>query len=111
MSSLQKVAVVVGVGPGLGKALAVRFAKGGFRVALVARRDESVRDAQTEIEALGGSARAFLADVADEESVRSTFGRIHAEAGAPEVLLYNAGAFQMGGSSSSRPPPSSRPGA
>jgi NAD(P)-dependent dehydrogenase (short-subunit alcohol dehydrogenase family) len=97
MNSPPKVAIVVGVGPGLGRALAVRFARGGFHVALVARHDESVRDAQTEVEGMGGSARAFLADVADQESVRSTFRRIQDEVGAPEVLLYNAGAFQLGG--------------
>jgi NAD(P)-dependent dehydrogenase (short-subunit alcohol dehydrogenase family) len=97
MSSPQKVAVVVGVGPGLGGALAVRFARGGFRVALVARHDESVRAVQAEVEESGGSAQAFLADASEEESVRSTFHRIHQELGAPEVLLYNAGAFQIGG--------------
>jgi len=97
MSATEKVAVVVGVGPGLGRALAVRFAQGGFRVALVSRHDESVRAVQTEVEGNGGSARAFLADVTDEESVRSTIRRIHEEMGAPEVLLYNAGAFQLGG--------------
>jgi len=97
MGSTSKVAVVVGVGPGLGRALAVRFARGGFRVALVARHDESVRAAQAEVEGLGGYAAAFLADVAEEESVRSTFRRIEDEMGAPEVLLYNAAAFQVGG--------------
>lgn len=97
MNSPQQVAVVVGVGPGLGGALAVRFARGGFRVALVARHDESVRAVQAEIDGFGGSARAFLADASDEESVRSAFRRIHEELGAPEVLLYNAGAFQLGG--------------
>lgn len=97
MNSTPKVAVVVGVGPGLGAALAVRFARGGFRVALVARHDESVRAVQTEIEAMGGSASSFLADASDEESVRATFRRIDQELGAPEVLLYNAGVFQVGG--------------
>lgn len=97
MNSPMKVAVVVGVGPRLGRALAVRFAQGGFGVALVARHDESVRAVQAEIEASGGFARAFLADASDEESVRATFRRIDQELGAPEVLLYNAGAFQVGG--------------
>jgi NAD(P)-dependent dehydrogenase (short-subunit alcohol dehydrogenase family) len=97
MTTAPKVAVVVGVGPGLGRALAIRFARGGFRVALVARREESLADTQSEIDRAGGSARSFLADAADEESVRTTFERIHAELGRTEVLLYNAGAFELGG--------------
>jgi NAD(P)-dependent dehydrogenase (short-subunit alcohol dehydrogenase family) len=97
MNSPQKVAAVVGVGPGLGRALAIRFAQGGSRVALVARHDESVRSVQTELDGIGGFARTFLADASDEESVRATFRRIDTELGPPDVLLYNAGAFQVGG--------------
>jgi NAD(P)-dependent dehydrogenase (short-subunit alcohol dehydrogenase family) len=93
----SRVAVVVGVGPGLGNALAVRFARGGFRVALVARSAESLAPTQAEITAAGGEARSYLADAGDEESVRSAFERIHAELGSTEVLLYNAGAFEVGG--------------
>ena len=90
----EPVAVVVGVGPGLGGALAARFARGGFRVALVARHEESVRATHGE---LGEAGRVFLSDASDEESVRTTFERIRSELGAPEVLLYNAGAFERGG--------------
>ena len=97
MSTASSVAVVVGVGPGLGRALAVRFARGGFRVALVARREESVAATQAEITGAGGDARAVLADASDEESVHATFQRIHAELGPTDVLLYNAGAFELGG--------------
>jgi NAD(P)-dependent dehydrogenase (short-subunit alcohol dehydrogenase family) len=97
MTTASKVAVVVGVGPGLGRALAVRFARGGFRVALVARHDASLADTQEEIVRAGGSASAFLADAGDEDSVRATFERIHAELGPTEVLLYNAGGFELGG--------------
>lgn len=97
MTTAAKVAVVVGVGPGLGRALAVRFARGGTRVALVARREESVAATQAEIDREGGHARSFLTDAADEESVRATFQRIHAELGPTDVLLYNAGAFELGG--------------
>ena len=50
MGTGAKVAAVVGVGPGLGRALAVRFARGGFAVALVARREPSLRPVQAEIE-------------------------------------------------------------
>ncbi len=97
MSSTSPVAVVVGVGPGLGHALAVRFAREGFRVALVARHEESLRATKTTIEGASGFAKTFLADVSDEQSVRDTFQRIHEELGPTDVLLYNAGVFQLGG--------------
>lgn len=97
MSTDAKVAAVVGVGPGLGRALAVRFARGGFAVALVARRDPSLQPVQAEIESFGGIARSYVADAADEQSVVATFARIRDELGAPEALLYNAGAFKAGG--------------
>jgi NAD(P)-dependent dehydrogenase (short-subunit alcohol dehydrogenase family) len=63
----------------------------------VARRDESLRPVQTEIEGLGSSVRSYVGDVSDEASIRATFARVREEMGAPEVLLYNAGAFQAGG--------------
>jgi NAD(P)-dependent dehydrogenase (short-subunit alcohol dehydrogenase family) len=97
MSTGAKVVAVVGVGPGLGRALAVRFARGGFAVALVARREPSLRPVQAEIESFGGVVRSYVGDAADEQSVGATFARIREELGAPEALLYNAGAFQAGG--------------
>jgi NAD(P)-dependent dehydrogenase (short-subunit alcohol dehydrogenase family) len=96
-TSEASTAAIVGVGPGLGSALAARFAKGGFAVALMARSQEASRAIQTEIAASGGVARAFTCDAADEGSARSAFARVRAELGDPEVLVYNAGAFQMGG--------------
>ncbi len=97
MSEARDVGVVVGVGPGLGRALALRFARGGLAVALVARRGDALVPIQKEIEAAGGTARAYPCDSADEASVREAFGRIAGELGAPDVLVYNAGAFQMAG--------------
>lgn len=92
-----KTAAIVGVGPGLGRALAVRFAQGGFSVALMARSEEASRSIQTEIAAGGGVARSFACDASDESSARSAFARVRSELGDPELLVYNAGAFQMGG--------------
>jgi NAD(P)-dependent dehydrogenase (short-subunit alcohol dehydrogenase family) len=97
MSTDTKVVAVVGVGPGLGRALAVRFAQGGFSVALVARQDASLRPVQNEIEGFGGAVRSYVCDATNEKSVGATFARIREELGAPEALLYNAGAFKAGG--------------
>ena len=92
-----KVATVVGVGPGLGAAVAHRFVREGFAVALLARKEESVSDVRQEIQDAGGTALPVTADAADPSSMEEAFGRVQSELGDPEVLVYNAGAFQMGG--------------
>ena len=92
-----RVAAVLGVGPGLGAAVARRFAGEGFGVALMARREESVAGVREEIEGGGGTALPVSADATDPDSVTSAFERVRGELGDPEVFVYNAGAFQMGG--------------
>ncbi len=91
------VAAVLGVGPGLGASVARRFAREGFAVALMARKEESVAGVQEEIEGEGGTALSVSADATDQPSVEIALGRVRDELGDPEVLVYNAGAFQMGG--------------
>ena len=92
----DRVAAVLGVGPGLGAAVARRFAGEGFGVALMARKEESVADVREEIEG-GGTALSVSADATDPDSVARAFERVRGELGDPEVFVYNAGAFQMGG--------------
>lgn len=92
-----KVAAIIGVGPGLGSAVARRFAREDYAVALVARREESLAGARQEIEETGGTALAVTADATDPASVAKAFERIREELGDPGMLVYNAGAFQMGG--------------
>ena len=91
------VAAVLGVGPGLGATVARRFAREGFAVGLMARGEVNLAAAQEEVEDSGGTALAVAADAADAASVASAFGRVREELGEPEVFVYNAGAFQMGG--------------
>src|SRR5919112_4702434 len=92
-----RVAAVLGAGPGLGAALARRFAGEGFGVALMARREDSVAGVRQEIEGGGGTALPVSADATDPDSVAAGFERVRGELGDPEVFVYNAGAFQMGG--------------
>jgi NAD(P)-dependent dehydrogenase (short-subunit alcohol dehydrogenase family) len=92
-----RVAAVLGVGPGLGAAVARRFAVEGFAVAMMARREESLAQIRQDIEGSGGTALPVSADATDADSVAAAFERVRAELGDPEVLVYNAGAFQMGG--------------
>jgi NAD(P)-dependent dehydrogenase (short-subunit alcohol dehydrogenase family) len=94
---LNKVAAVLGVGPGLGAAIARRFAREGFAVALMARNEDGLSGIRQEIEAGGATALTVSADATNPASVEAAFERVRSELGDPEVLVYNAGAFQMGG--------------
>lgn len=95
--SESKVAVVLGVGPGLGAAVARRFASQGFTLGLMARSEEKLTPIQTEIEKDGGTALSIPADATDPASVISAFAKVKQKLGTPEVFVYNTGAFQMGG--------------
>jgi len=88
---------VLGIGPALGASLARRFAREGYAVALMARRAEEVDPVAAEIAVAGGVALPVTADATRVDSVAEAFRRTRAELGAPEVFIYNAGAFEMGG--------------
>jgi NAD(P)-dependent dehydrogenase (short-subunit alcohol dehydrogenase family) len=92
-----KVAVILGVGPGLGSAVARRFAHEGFAVGLMARSEESLSAAQEEVQSAGGQTLAVRANATDAGSVASAFEEVRRSLGDPEVFVYNAGAFRMGG--------------
>jgi len=88
-TSQRPVAVVVGVGAGLGAALARRFAS-GYTVAMLARGEAYLTSLAKEIEGAGGRALAVPADVSQEKQIEAAFTTIRRELGTPEVLLYNA---------------------
>src|SRR5215203_5609465 len=92
----DRVAAVLGVGPGLGAAVARRFAGEDFGLALMARREESVAGVREEIEGGGGMALPVSADATDPYVV-AAFDLVRDKLGDPEVFVYNAGAFQTGG--------------
>ncbi|MEO6800271.1 MAG: SDR family NAD(P)-dependent oxidoreductase [Rhodanobacter sp.] len=97
MTSSLPCTVIVGVGPGLGAALAERFAHEGHAVALLARSD-GPRDTIIErIRADGGSARGYDCDVREPKSVAAAFEQVRGTLGDPQVLIYNAGLFAQGG--------------
>jgi NAD(P)-dependent dehydrogenase (short-subunit alcohol dehydrogenase family) len=93
----QKVAAVVGVGPGLGAAVARRFASGGFAVGLLARSAEKLTPVQKDIKQAGGIALSIPADATDPDSVAAAFAQLRQQFGDPEVFVYNASAFEMSG--------------
>ena len=89
----QEVALVVGVGGGLGAALGRRFAKEGMGVALAARSGKTTEPLAKEINDAGGSARAYAADATDEAAVAGLFEEVRTDLGEPDLVVFNAGAF------------------
>ncbi len=94
---MNETALVIGVGPGLGGALCRRFAAAGMNVAMCARGAEFPNTLAQEINRSGEKARAYRADCTDESEVRSLFTRVRADLGEPDLVVYNAGAFQRTG--------------
>lgn len=95
----KKVIAVLGVGPGIGRAVAVRFAKENFAVALLARSPEKLEAVANEIKqhSQGAQTLSIPTDARDPASVKQAFETIRKELGAPDVLVYNAGGFKYGG--------------
>jgi len=83
----RPVCAVVGIGPGNGEAFARLFAAEGYAVALLSRRMELSARLAEELP----QARAYVCDVGDAASVEAAFGRIAAEMGAIDVMIFNAG--------------------
>ncbi len=88
---MKKVAVVTGVGPGLGASLARKFAREGCAVALLARSSDYVQDLSKEIVANGGEALGIPTDVTDSQQVSDAFSQIRSDLGETEILINHAG--------------------
>ena len=81
---MAKTALITGGGRGIGRAIALAFAREGFRIAVAARTAEQVEQVAREI---GNDAIALVCDVADPQSVALMFERV----GDVDILVNNAG--------------------
>ena len=91
--SEKGVTLIVGVGSGLGAALARCFAGAGMDVAVAARDGARLEPLAGDLDGLGGRGRAYACDVSREGDVRDLFARVSSDLGEPDVVAFNAGAF------------------
>lgn len=91
-----RVAVVTGASAGIGRATAVAFAHGGWRVALLARGRAGLEGARRDVEAAGGQALVVPLDVTDAEAVFAAADQIVEASGRLDVWVNNAMATAFG---------------
>jgi 3-oxoacyl-[acyl-carrier protein] reductase len=89
---VDQVAVITGAGRGIGKAIALRLASEGARIAVVSRTDANSQLTASELNSLRPeSARAYAVDVVDRNAVADLCSRIVKDFGKIQVLVNNAG--------------------
>jgi 3-hydroxybutyrate dehydrogenase len=87
----DRVALVTGGGRGIGRAIALAFAKEGARVAVTARTETELEAVAAEIRALGREALAVPCDVGERAQVDDAVRRVADGLGPVEILVNNAG--------------------
>lgn len=93
----RKTVLVTGASRGIGKAIAVKFAKKGYNVAIsCVRSKELLLQTQKEIEGFQVSCLAYMGDMGDMECCQELFSRIKTSFGGVDVLVNNAGISYIG---------------
>jgi NAD(P)-dependent dehydrogenase (short-subunit alcohol dehydrogenase family) len=87
----DEVAVVTGGGRGIGRAIALRLANAGAKVAVIARSENEIAETSRRIHQTGGQARPFAGDVTDADAMSSAFSAIERTFGSVSILVNNAG--------------------
>ena len=92
MSQLEgKKAIVTGASRGIGREIALEFARQGADVALLARNEELLNSAAQTVRELGRTAVVEAVDVTDEEAISAAIARVIEALGGVDIVVNNAG--------------------
>lgn len=92
----RELALIVGVGPGLGEALAKKLARANFDLVLASRNAARLDSLAGEICANGGRAYTYGCDATSESSVKALFGHVQENHGIPNLVVYSLQYFCPG---------------
>lgn len=93
MTKTKPVAVVAGVGPGLGASLCRKLSGAEYAVAGIARSSDFGSQLAAELRQSGRPMCFYACDTSSRSAIEATFSRIEEELGVAEVLIYSAGQF------------------
>lgn len=88
---MKKTIIVVGAGQGLGNGVAEKFGGNDFRVILMARSEEHLKEYAADFAAKGIEVHTQAADAADFDAFAQVFRKVVEIYGTPDVLFYNVG--------------------
>ncbi len=91
------IAVITGAGSGIGRAIALGYAREGARVVLLDRDEKAAAEAAKEIRDAGGKAESFALDVANRENCVAMAKQIADKVGQVSILVNNAGIVRRNG--------------
>ncbi|MFZ0803594.1 MAG: 3-oxoacyl-[acyl-carrier-protein] reductase [Terriglobales bacterium] len=91
MTLSGRIAMVTGASQGIGRACALKLASAGASVVVAARNQEKLNELVQQITSAGGTAAAFVMDVAEEDQIKSAFKAALAHFGKIDILVNNAG--------------------
>lgn len=85
-----KVAIVTGAGQGIGRGIALAFAREGAKVVIAERDDKTCNEVTEEIRQMGGEALNVVCDVGDQGLVESTISKVATKYNSIDILVNNA---------------------
>ncbi|NED66848.1 SDR family NAD(P)-dependent oxidoreductase, partial [Streptomyces sp. SID10244] len=86
----DKVVVVSGVGPGLGRSICLRAAAAGAKVVLAARTESRLKEVAAEVDDAGGTSFVVPTDITDDDAVNGLVAATIGEFGRVDVVVNNA---------------------
>ncbi len=91
-----KVALITGAGKGIGRSTAIKLAKEGVNIGLIARTEADLKAVASELEAFDVQVAYATADVSSMEEVNAAVEHLHTKLGATDILINNAGIGKFG---------------
>jgi NAD(P)-dependent dehydrogenase (short-subunit alcohol dehydrogenase family) len=92
----DRIAIVTGAGDGIGRGIALAFAREGADVAVCARRQPNVEETSRQVTALGRRSHYAFFDASDEDAVVRFVAETHRILGPPTLLVTNASTMPFG---------------